>query len=113
VLEYVDDILVDILRYLPQFGTDPLNEMSGPMFFKVAPRLVAYDGVLTRRFDQNPLTREDQQYQDAVQQQSEGRYNGPQLSGVPIPQDAKVVPLSAAQLNNSDWIGQKVIGDAG
>lgn len=49
MLDHQDDLLADLLRFFPQFGTHPLEVIDGPTFFALAYRLPAYGGVMTIR----------------------------------------------------------------
>lgn len=88
----MEDIECDLLRFFPQFGTDPFESIDGPRFFRLAPRLPAYDGVMTRRFEAEAA-------QEQALSQSGGR---PQLqaapatlSGLPVPEGAKIIDFES------------------
>lgn len=49
VLAHLADLHSDFLRFFPQFGKDPVSEMTGPEFFVLADRVSAYGGVMTIR----------------------------------------------------------------
>lgn len=54
--DYQDDLLADVLRFYPQFGTDPFEVMTGPVFFTLAPRLSVYGGVMACRVQEQHMT---------------------------------------------------------
>lgn len=54
VADYEQDLLADILRFFPQFGTDPLEAMTGPTFFALANRIPVFGGVMAYRLQQPP-----------------------------------------------------------
>ena len=51
-MDYEQDLLADFMRFFPQYGIEPLEVMSGPTFFSLAPRVAAYGGVMACRFQE-------------------------------------------------------------
>lgn len=52
MLDHLDDIQVDVLRFFPQYGRYPVDRMDGPLFLAVCARLVHYGGAVTAAFHQ-------------------------------------------------------------
>lgn len=111
VAEHKDDVEVDVLRFLPQFGTDPFEVMTGPQLVRIAPRLAAYEGVVSgviRRSIPTPTDDALGEQQSEVSTQVE---HDP--SRIRMPAGAKVVSLATMQLQNGDLIDRKVVGNDG
>ena len=72
--EHKEDLLTDMLRFFPQFGTDPFEVMDGPVLFVLATRMAAYGGVMAYRLAE-------------VAQ--------PTVAGAVAPAGSDVVPLAA------------------
>jgi hypothetical protein len=53
VSDHEDDLLSDLLRFFPQFGTQPFETMPGPTFFALATRIAAYGGVMAYRMQEH------------------------------------------------------------
>lgn len=111
-----------MLRFLPQFGTDPFEVMTGPQLLKIAPRLAAYEGVVTgviRRMVSTPTEEAGISSSDVREQvQPESREIPSDAldhdpNRVRMPAGAKVVSLASMQLTNGDLIERKVVGRDG
>jgi len=113
VLEYLDDIHVDLLRFFPQFGPDPLDTLAAPLFFKIAQRLVYYGGAthaaLSAAAAGSPV---DTSAAAASTDAPAGTEElGPLINGIRAPKGAKAVSWTEMVAEHPDLIGyQRIAG---
>ena len=110
VPEFLDDIEIDILRFFPQLGADPLD-LPAPLFFKICLRLVVYGGALAAAVAAEAPPPPTEPAPRSAPSVDPGDGLGPLVSGIRAPKGAKVVTFAEMASEHPDLIGfQRVAG---